>query len=57
MKTEAEIKERLKHWKLVLGGVIEGPNTKKTLKHIIAEFEWILDNNKSSQSIQPYLGE
>jgi len=52
MRTEAEIRERLEHWKLVLDGVLEGPNTKKTLKHIIAEFEWILENSKGNQSTQ-----
>ncbi|MFH1625804.1 MAG: hypothetical protein ABID54_11715 [Pseudomonadota bacterium] len=42
MRTEDEIRERLKHWREVLGGVLKGEETKKTISHIIEELEWVL---------------
>ena len=44
MKTEDEIRGRLKHWREVLGGVLKGEETKKTISHIIEELEWVLGN-------------
>jgi len=48
MRTEEEIRERLEHWKLVLGGVLKGEETKKTIKRLIEELEWVLSSNLNS---------
>lgn len=48
MRTEDEIRERLKHWRKVLDGVIKGEETKKTISHIIEELEWVLGNEPPS---------
>ncbi len=42
MRTEAEVRARLEHWNEVLAGILQGEETKKTIKHIIEELEWIL---------------
>ncbi|MBA7670303.1 hypothetical protein ES703_78448 [subsurface metagenome] len=44
MRTENEIRGRLKHWREVLGAVLKGEETKKTISHIIEELEWVLGN-------------
>jgi len=44
MRTEDEVRERQKHWREVLGGVLKGEETKKTISHIIEELEWVLGN-------------
>jgi len=44
MRTEDEIRERLKHWREVLSGVLKGEETKKTISHIIEQLEWVLGN-------------
>lgn len=49
MRTEDEIRGRLKHWREVLGGVLKGEETKKTIGHIIEEFEWVLQEGKSGK--------
>ncbi|GAI12148.1 unnamed protein product [marine sediment metagenome] len=48
MRTEDEIRGRLKHWREVLGGVLKGEETKKTISHIIEELEWVLGNEPPS---------
>ena len=47
MRTEDEIRESLKHWREVLGGVLKGEETKKTISHIIDELEWVLGEGNS----------
>lgn len=42
MRTEDEVRERLKYWRDGLAGVIKGEATKKTIGHIIEQFEWVL---------------
>ena len=48
MRTEEEIRERLEHWKLVLGGVLKEEETKKTIKRLIEELEWVPSSNLNS---------
>ena len=43
MRTEAEVKERLEHWREVLGGVLTGEETKKTIRSLSEELEWVLE--------------
>jgi len=51
MRTEDEIRERLKHWREVLGGVLKGEETKKTISHIIEQLEWVLGNEPPSYQV------
>ena len=46
MRTEDEIRERLKYWREVLGGVLKGEETKKTISPIIEELEWVLGDGE-----------
>jgi len=47
MRTEAEVRERLKHWRHVLGGVLKRDET--TISHFIKELEWVLGNGVAPQ--------
>jgi len=51
MRTEDEIRGRLKHWREVLGGVLKGEETKKTISHIIEELEWVLGDGDQVERV------
>jgi len=48
VRTQVGVRERVEHWKLVLGGVLKGEETKKTIKRLIEELEWVLNSNLNS---------
>jgi hypothetical protein len=50
MRTETEVRGRIEYWKSILAGVLKGEQTKKTLRHIIKELEWVLEKGKYKQS-------
>ena len=50
MRTEDEIRGRLKQWREVLGGVLKGEETKKNIRLIIEELEWVLQEGKSGKT-------
>jgi nucleoside diphosphate kinase len=53
MRTQAEIRERLEHWRSVLDGVLKGEETKKTIRQIIGELEWVLaEKGKARQNAE-----
>ena len=42
MKNTFEIKQRIEYWKGIRDGIIKGEETKKTIRHLIEELEWVL---------------
>ncbi len=42
MKSESEIKERVEYWKGIRAGIIKGEETRKTIRHLLEELEWVL---------------
>lgn len=42
MKGESEIRERVEYWKGIWAGIIKGEQTRKTIRHLIEELEWVL---------------
>lgn len=46
MRTQVEVRERVEHWRSVLAGILKGEETKKTVRHIIKELEWVLENDE-----------
>lgn len=42
MKNTLEIRQRIEYWKGILAGIVKGEETKKTIRHLIKELEWVL---------------